>query len=314
MTDAPPDDVRLDNAEAQMRRALGLNGNPAPLTERPQLASSFGDHHPQRRKFARDGEVPVTFVRHHQNPSPDSTNQLDAARTAMRSLATAKEHAERLLEQAQATVRQLQTTLAHERLANDEAIGRANVDRRTVEHALETVHVELSAEKIARERAEQALRYARSTISNLTEKLHGAQQALTTVKAELDAERQQAQEAVRRPIEAPVTDAPANGEEAAQTVRRPRGRPRKQQEAARTPLSESLADGPAGGDEPVQTVRRPRGRPRKHTVVETVEKRVEAAGEYSERLKVIGSEKVPTKVARRWTRAEKPIKWWLGER
>ena len=267
-----------------MRRALGLTGNtPARSTPNPSPVITNGSH-PSRRHFIRDGEVPVTIVRHH-HPDTESTNQLDAARNAIRSLATAKEHAERLLEQAQATIRQLQTTVAHERLANDEAIGRANADRRTVEHALETVRTELSAEKIARERAEQALRGAQSTITNLTEKLHDAQQALATVKAEVVAERQNAVEAARTPIAALATDAPANGDAAVQTVRRPVGRPRKQTTVGK-PIAAPATAAPADCGQPMEPVRRPRGRPRKPAVVQTVEK------------------------AAKKPRA-KPVKWWL---
>jgi paraquat-inducible protein B len=274
MTDTPPDDVRLDNAEAQMRRALGLTGNtPARPTSNPSTTTANGSH-PSRRHFVRDGEVPVTILRH-QHPDTESTNQLDAARQAIRTHAAARERTERLLEQAQATIKDLQTKLGHERLAKDEAIGRANADRRTVEHALETVRVELAGEKIARERAEQALRDARSTISNLTEKLCGAQQALTTVKAELAADRQQARETATKPIATPTTNPPANDDGAAQTDRRLRGRPRKV------------------------------------TVVETVEKPIKTVGKGSWTFKVTRSEKVLKKVA---GGPPKPVKWWLARR
>jgi hypothetical protein len=133
----------------------------------------------------------------------------------MRSLATAKEHAERSLEQSQATIRQLQTTLGHEGLASDEAIGRASADGRAVEQALQAVRTELASEKVARERAEQALRDARVTITNLTEKLHDAQRAGLRIDAE---------SASRTAHEAVGQQPMGDREETTQTVRRPRGR------------------------------------------------------------------------------------------
>jgi hypothetical protein len=74
---------------------------------------------PKLRKFVRDGQVPVTVVRYSNGQDRD---QLEAARADLRSLATAKERAERLLTDAQAPIKDLGTRLAHERLARDEAI------------------------------------------------------------------------------------------------------------------------------------------------------------------------------------------------
>src|SRR5579862_2575246 len=146
MTDSRSDDARLRDAEAQMRRTLGLDRSPPPRTEPNPQVSKLGDPHtPRRRQFVRDGEVPVTVIHRQQNPDADSTNQLDAARQAIRVQATAREHAERLLTEAQVTIRELQTRLAHERLAKDEAIERAEATKQTVEKALETVRAELAA-------------------------------------------------------------------------------------------------------------------------------------------------------------------------
>jgi hypothetical protein len=89
------------------------------------------------------------------------------------------------------------------------------------------VRSELAAEKLGHERAEQALRDAQSTITNLTKKLHDAQQALTAAKAGLAAECQQGQESVRKSLPTPPTVAPAGDDQAAPAARRPRGRPRK---------------------------------------------------------------------------------------
>jgi hypothetical protein len=109
MTDSPPDDARLRAAEIQMRHALGLHGDAPPQ-------SSNSGSHPQRRRFVRDGEVPVTVIhREHQSDGEHGTNQLQAARQAIRLQAAARDRAERMLAEAQATIRDLQVQLAHER-------------------------------------------------------------------------------------------------------------------------------------------------------------------------------------------------------
>ena len=252
MTDFPTDDARLDKTEAQMRRALGLTGDTSVRSTPHQSTIGGNGSHPQRRQFVRDGDVPVTII-HHQSGG-ESASQLDAARQAIRTQAAAREHAERLLEQAQATIRNLETKLCHERLGNDEAIERATTERRTVEQALETARTELSAEKTGRERADQALRHAQSTIADLTEQLHAAQQALATIKAELAIEHRKAQEACREPIAAATIKARANVDQPVETVRRPRGRPRKQ------PVVQTVEK--PSGDAVLQPPRR-RGRPPK---------------------------------------------------
>ena len=174
MTDQPPDSKELQDAEAQVRRALGLNDRPAAVPQRTQPAFPSNDtYQPKRRTFVRDGEVPVTVVRH----ANGDTGQLEAARTAMRSLAAAKERAERTLTDAQAHVRDLQTKLGHERLTRDEIVQRADATQRSAEQALQALRSELAVEKLGRERAEQSLREAQATISELTEKLHDARQS-----------------------------------------------------------------------------------------------------------------------------------------
>jgi hypothetical protein len=123
MTVCPPEDVRLRATEAQMRHALGLRGNsPARSTADHPMTSTSGSQ-PPRRRFVRDGEVQVTVIRRdHQQDSEPGTNQLDAAQQAIRSEAMARERAERALEEAQVTIRDLQTKLAHERLASEAVV------------------------------------------------------------------------------------------------------------------------------------------------------------------------------------------------
>ena len=152
MTDAPPDDARLHSVEAQMRHALGLHGDVPPRTTPSHPPTTTIGSPTQRRRFVQDGEVPVTLVRrdHHQG-GDTGTNQLDVARAAVRSAGAARERAERLLEEAQSTIRTLQTKLAHERLAKDEALEAA----RRAEAETQSVRIELANEREARRTAER---------------------------------------------------------------------------------------------------------------------------------------------------------------
>ena len=62
------------------------------------------------RRFARDGEVPVTVIHRDHDEIGGGTNTLDAAQAALREQIEAREHAETLLREAQATIRDLQTS------------------------------------------------------------------------------------------------------------------------------------------------------------------------------------------------------------
>jgi len=154
MTDSLSDDARLRATEEQMRRALGLH-NSSPTQDRPvpppasPVASS-----PHRRRFLRDGEVPVSVI-HRDQDDGANTNKLEATRQALREQIEARERAEHLLQEAQATIRDLQTKLAHEKLARDEAIQRADGERQIVEQALQRAQEELAVERDCRQKAEQ---------------------------------------------------------------------------------------------------------------------------------------------------------------
>ena len=161
MTDSPQDDARLRATEAQMRNALGLRGNTPSRSMADHPMTSASGSQPPRRRFVRDGEVPVTVIRRDHQPDVEpGTNQLDAARQAIRSEAMARERAERSLEEAQVTIRDLQTKLAHERLAKTEALEaaqRAETDEQAVQQTLLTVQAELAAERLALRNTEDAL-------------------------------------------------------------------------------------------------------------------------------------------------------------
>jgi|SRR4051812_2553545 len=209
MTESSNDDSRLRAAEEQMRRALGLRDS-APASQAPPAARPIqnpnGVPRPHRR-FVRDGEVPVEVV-HHEGAG---SNQLEAARQAVRTLTTAREQAERQLAEAQAIIRDLQTKLAHERMARDEAVQRAAVEGDDTEKALQLARADLDAERAARHATEERLAAALlrcAAAERRAEELTRPALALET--AELDAEREN--------VEAPArTEKPA----------RRRGRPPK---------------------------------------------------------------------------------------
>src|SRR3954468_9703022 len=146
MTDSLSDDERLRATDAQMRRALGLRNTSQTQAISLPAAPSASISHPQRRRFVRDGEVPVSVI-HRDQGGASGTNALEAARQTLREQVVAREHAEHLLQEAQATIHDLQTKLAHERLARDEAIQRADGEKQVVELTLQRVREELAAER-----------------------------------------------------------------------------------------------------------------------------------------------------------------------
>jgi len=81
MSDTSNDNLR--ETETQMRRVLGLNHQPTPGHEPPpRTTTGVGAAHPHRRRFVRDGDVPVTVV-HREHDQGAGTNKLDAAQEAL---------------------------------------------------------------------------------------------------------------------------------------------------------------------------------------------------------------------------------------
>jgi hypothetical protein len=152
MTDTLSDDARLRATEAQMRRALGLH-NTSPMQAVPlPTTPSPGASRPQRRRFVRDGEVPVSVIHRDQGDASGTVT-----RQALRAQVATREHAEHLLQEAQATIHDLQTKLVHERLASDEAVQRVDSEKQVVEQVLQRVREELAAERDFRRSADQDL-------------------------------------------------------------------------------------------------------------------------------------------------------------
>jgi hypothetical protein len=104
------DALPVDDTEAQMRRALGLYGVPrrpeaeraaAPMAPRHADRFSAGG---QRRRFAQEGDVPVTVLHGRRDHLADApVNRLEAAETVVATERAAREQAERALAEAQAS-------------------------------------------------------------------------------------------------------------------------------------------------------------------------------------------------------------------
>jgi TolA-binding protein len=150
----PDDDTRLNATEQQMRRALGLGTEaPAPSAAPPAAAKPTqpGTSRPHFR-FVRDGEVPVTVV-HKERGDQSGVNKLAAAQQALREQVQAREQLEHQLADAQGMIRDLQTKLAHERLARGE-------ERQHAEAARVDLVQRLAAIEAARDAAIEAARDA----------------------------------------------------------------------------------------------------------------------------------------------------------
>jgi hypothetical protein len=185
----PPDGVLpptpLEDAEAQMRRALGLTGTLRPRVE-PERSEAvltlrasdrFSTAH--RRRFVQDGDIPVSYV-NRPNPADAArqapqatalTARIERAEASLAAETTARLQAERTLQEAQTALRDLRTKLGHVDLARTEAV-----------------------EALRREREGQlALRVAEqeqgSRRQDLEDRLKAAQRELQGAQTELQEER-----------------------------------------------------------------------------------------------------------------------------
>lgn len=157
-----------------MRRALErIGGKPQrePRTQQASFSSTptgRGTQDGQKRRFVRDGEVPVMLVSGTRAPdapaqrrgsSGPASEQLEAAQAQLRLERTAHEAAERALREAQSVIQDLRTKLGHISMARDEAIEaarRADASRAALASELDTLKFRLATEVSGRARAERA--------------------------------------------------------------------------------------------------------------------------------------------------------------
>jgi hypothetical protein len=205
----------LQDAEAQMRRALGLYGAHRPQAERaaapmpPRQADRFGAGL-QRRRFAQDGEVPVTVLHgRRDHPADAPVNRLEAAETVGAAERAAREQAERALAEAQATIHDLQTKLGHASLAQTELQAAARRDQdaiAAVQAELRATSERLATMDAAREELQQRLSAIEALYADEQSARQHAERAQRDAEvARTDAERRLRQldltagEAVERP-------------------------------------------------------------------------------------------------------------------
>jgi hypothetical protein len=251
----------IDEAESQMRRALGLLGEgqrhrPDPdRAEQPPHRSVdrfSGNFH--RRRFVQDGDVPVTVLRrdqgqgheqpaHRSMPAPQapSSSRLQRTEAALANETAAREKAERLLADVQAHAHDLQTKIGHAELAKNEAIEALRRER----DAITLLRAEARA---SREQLEEAVSQARS-----------AEQEATTWQDRLTAERNAHKNTERalRTTETARDEAErlvrALSEESTSRRSSPAQRPHVEPEvAAVTSRRQRAAEAPAGEPEPVK--------------------------------------------------------------
>jgi hypothetical protein len=138
-----------DDAESQMRKALGLLGE-SPRhrseSERMEQPARMGDRFNgglHRRRFVQDGDVPVTVLRRDQGhevpahrgvvaPTAPTSSRLQRTEAALAAETAARDRAERSLAETQTVVRDLQTKIGHAELAKNEAIEALNRERETL--------------------------------------------------------------------------------------------------------------------------------------------------------------------------------------
>jgi hypothetical protein len=294
-----PTSPQTDDAEARMRRNLGLN-----------TGSNL-------------------------DPIPSSpTDPMKAARQAIRSHTAAREYAERQLVHAEATIQDLRTKLHHARREKDaaaEAARLAGSRKATAEHTLIATEATLTAERAARDRGDRALREAQVTIRDLQGRLDGPAQGLETAKAELAAERQARQKAevalreataadptTERHVKVVIAESNQPPSTTTLTEKRRRGRPPRAIEVMR---GTSESDQPEGSsktaepdqDEAVPTVRRPVGRPRKTASVRPVKTSDRPTGRAPAFTAITSEVAGKLQAKGRGGAAEKqqPVQWWV---
>lgn len=222
---APP----MDDAEQQMRKALGLYGDtprPRPDGDRQDTPQRTGGGFMQgvhRRRFVQDGEVPVTVVR---RDAPDAghpgtgqvgptSSRLQRVEVALAAETTGRERAERALHEAQAALQALQTKIGHNDLAKNEAVAASK-------HHLEEI-IALREELAA---GAERLREVETRASDVEEDLRAARAELTEERRARKLAERLLREATEEPaVVTAFEPAPLPREAVEQRVPARRGRP-----------------------------------------------------------------------------------------
>ncbi len=235
---APNDSEPIDEAESQMRKALGLLGE-APRHRQDhqpdrmdQTNRMMGDRFNgglHRRRFVQDGDIPVTVLRRepahevpvHRGAVPaalPTSSRLQRTEAALAAETAAREKAERSLLEVQAHARDLQTKIGHAELARTEATETLRREREAISLTrADTLALQAQLED-ALSRIDAAEQTARDCQEQLLEERQARKVAEKALRA-AEAARDTAEQLVRTLSEEPA--APQRPE----PVRRPRSEP-----------------------------------------------------------------------------------------
>jgi len=198
---------QIDDAESQMRKALGLLGDPSRNRfdgDRGDAAARSGEQRfnggLHRRRFVQDGDVPVTVLRrepgqevipHRSSGSvpPPTTSRMQRIEAALASEMLARKKAERTLGETQTALRDLQTKIGHAELGKVEAIEALRREREAVAHirAGHDEHVARLQEALERAQvAEEAVQGYEEQLSEERSARRAAEKALRAAEADRD--------------------------------------------------------------------------------------------------------------------------------
>jgi hypothetical protein len=218
---SPADAGQVDEAESQMRRALGLLGEPprhrSDQERMDPPSRNLGDRFSgglHRRRFVQDGDVPVTVLRrepsleqaaHRGIPSAaaPTSSRLQRTEAALAAETAAREKLERSLADTQNLVRDLQTKIGHAELAKIEAVDALRRERETL--AQLRTQTDLWDERL--QEARQQLQAAEQTAQSFQEQLLDEREARRAAEKGLriaETARDAAEQLVRTLSEQPV--------------------------------------------------------------------------------------------------------------
>jgi hypothetical protein len=248
----------IDEAESQMRKALGLLGDgprhrsDPDRTEQPNRMGDRFNGGLHRRRFVQDGDIPVTVLRRdqgHELPAhrgaPAATaptsSRLQRVEAALASESAARERIERSLAETQAVAHDLQTKIGHAELAKIEALDALRREReagsqlRADAHAWEAKLQEVFSQLRA---AEQVTALCQEQLADERQGRRTAEKALRTAET--------AREAAEQLVRTLSEEAPRRSE--------PPRRPRVEPEVAAPllPRRQRVPELPAVEPEPVK--------------------------------------------------------------
>lgn len=210
-----------DDAESQMRKALGLLGESPrhrPDQERlEQTSRSMGERFGgglHRRRFVQDGDVPVTVLRRepgyeppaHRGAPPTAaptSSRLQRTEAALATETAAREKADRSLAETQNIVRDLQTKIGHAELAKTEAVEALLRER----EAMIRLRGEADAWQEQLQQAQEQTQTAERSAQSFQEQLADERQIRKSIEKALhsaEAARDEAEQLVRSLSEQPA--------------------------------------------------------------------------------------------------------------